>query len=632
MATRATARAARTVRCRLRPPIKFGEVSMDELKMTIYDKDSSAEAVILFDVGEYTDGDFTRHTRIKILKEDGYSWANVLIPVIRTVRSTAAALKNVRASTYNLVDGKIEETKLESDGKFKEEFVKGLNVMRFTMPKVKVGSIIEYKYELGGLGDWEFQHLIPCKWSEYRISVWDGVVFHVHFKGYLAPIVNEEKFEPCHGEQCQVRRWVMVDVPAFKMEPFIAHYRNYTSQVTFDIASIQPPGRAAILFMTNWDALRNRYNSTAFFDDNLRASGFLKKTARDLVEGMVNPDEKVKAIYNFVKTKLEWTGRNTMFTTDEPKRILEASKGSSGDINLILLSMLRYAGLPADPVLISTVENGFVRQEVPNSSQFNSVLVWSDYKARKILLDATDKHLSMDYLPQSCLNGSGYVAAENNFRWVELTGVPKTRHIISLDLQAEGNGDLNGSMSFSKTGYEARNTREKISKHGKNEYFKETFKGKALVIKDSVIENIDKINEALKERYSMTLSDYAQVSGDVMYIEPMIFAKTISNPFISETRTYPVDFEFPRETLFSLKLRIPEGFVVDELPQSKLAVLPDNAGKFVYSVSQTEGAVTITNQLSINKALFSQDEYPVLREFYNIVAAKHNEQIVLKRK
>ena len=34
-----------------KPPIKFGDVPIDQLKMTTYDKDSSASAVILADYG-----------------------------------------------------------------------------------------------------------------------------------------------------------------------------------------------------------------------------------------------------------------------------------------------------------------------------------------------------------------------------------------------------------------------------------------------------------------------------------------------------------------------------------------------------------------------------------------------------
>lgn len=37
-----------------KPPIKFGDVAMDVLKMQVYDKDTSAAAVVLADYGEST--------------------------------------------------------------------------------------------------------------------------------------------------------------------------------------------------------------------------------------------------------------------------------------------------------------------------------------------------------------------------------------------------------------------------------------------------------------------------------------------------------------------------------------------------------------------------------------------------
>ena len=63
-----------------KPPLKFGDVSIDEVKMTHCAADSSAAAVILFDYGvtrlNYTLSinrfilEFDRITRIKILKKE----------------------------------------------------------------------------------------------------------------------------------------------------------------------------------------------------------------------------------------------------------------------------------------------------------------------------------------------------------------------------------------------------------------------------------------------------------------------------------------------------------------------------------------------------------------------------------
>ncbi|HTE32789.1 MAG TPA: hypothetical protein VK666_20550, partial [Chryseolinea sp.] len=93
-----------------------------------------------------------------------------------------------------------------------------------------------------------------------------------------------------------------------------------------------------------------------------------------------------------------------------------------------------------------------------------------------------------------------------------------------------------------------------------------------------------------------------------------------------------VDFGSPEERIYMCKINIPDGYVVDELPQSKLLKLPENAAKYTYNLVQSGNTLSLTSSLQINNSLFSQEQYPNLREFYNQVVAKQAEQIVLKKK
>ena len=82
------------------PPEKFGKISIDDLKSKVCSMDSNAHAYFIFDFGEshfkyadtnvYSDDPdggkgfqlyFTRHYRIKILDSEGFSWANIEIPL-----------------------------------------------------------------------------------------------------------------------------------------------------------------------------------------------------------------------------------------------------------------------------------------------------------------------------------------------------------------------------------------------------------------------------------------------------------------------------------------------------------------------------------------------------------------------
>jgi hypothetical protein len=115
-----------------KPPIKFGKVSMEEMEMTVYDKDTTAEAVVLADYGVseilYNSNNgfelnFKTHVRIKILKKEGLEEANIEIPLYQS-SGTDEELGALKAVTYNLEDGKIVESKLSRKGCFYRRRIK----------------------------------------------------------------------------------------------------------------------------------------------------------------------------------------------------------------------------------------------------------------------------------------------------------------------------------------------------------------------------------------------------------------------------------------------------------------------------------------------------------------------------
>lgn len=82
------------------------------------------------------------------------------------------------------------------------------------------------------------------------------------------------------------------------------------------------------------------------------------------------------------------------------------------------------------------------------------------------------------------------------------------------------------------------------------------------------------------------------------------------------------------------KIIAPDGYILDQAPESKIMMLPGNAARFIYNVAASANGdwVSITSNFQINKNLFTQNDYLNLREFYNQVVAKEAEQIVFKKK
>ena len=164
--------------------IRFGKVDKAELEMTSYEVDTGAAAVILADIGSssiewnqvkgFFEMVFERHCRIKIMKNTGYDYANIEIPVYNST-STKQYVSNLKAFTYNLDNGKIAKEKLSKKSTFEEKYSENWNLFKFTFPNVKEGSVIEFSFRITSdwytIRTWEFQKDIPVMWSEYTVKI-----------------------------------------------------------------------------------------------------------------------------------------------------------------------------------------------------------------------------------------------------------------------------------------------------------------------------------------------------------------------------------------------------------------------------------------------------------------------------
>jgi len=235
-------------------------------------------------------------------------------------------------------------------------------------------------------------------------------------------------------------------------------------------------------------------------------------------------------------------------------------------------------------------------------------------------------------LPQRCLNGNGFVVSKTGYQWVNLLSPEKSKTVVTADLALASSGELKGKLKIDRSGYDALGTRKKYFSKGESEYLKDFLGTRPWEVSKSDFENAKEINKAFTESHEVVVNDYVTVVGDMLYLNPFILFREDANPFKLEKREYPVDFGALVEKVYLGKYAIPEGFQVDELPKSRVLVMPDKSAIYVYNVTQIGNTINILSNLQINKTVFAQQEYPNLREFYSQMVAKQAEQIVLKKK
>lgn len=649
-------------------PLKFGDVSKEELGMGLYANDSTAPAVILADYGTsailYRQNvgftlDFERITRIKILTKDGLRWGDFTIPLYKG-KSEEEKLVGLKAVTYNLENGKVVESKLKNEAIFRENESANWDLIKVTCPNVREGSVVEITYKINSpfvfnFQDWSFQTTIPTVTSEYRAQIPEYFFYDKYMQGYIPLDVSDETRESnairltsfersgdySGGSRATTdqidyqdikHRWVANNVPAFKPEPYMTSTVDYMTKINFELASIKYPNEPIKNIMGSWQDINKTMWESENFGGEITGNGFLKKTVEELTSGKVSSEEIMAAITNYVKENVAWNGNSGVFPSSTLRKVLENKKGNAADVNLLLGSMLEKAGIAARPVLLSTRSHGLLRVATPVMSQFNYVICVARVNDKAYLLDATERLLPVGMLPERCLNGQGLAVAKEGFEWIPLESKFKTKVVTSGDFEIKFDGGFEGTLKVDCNGYEALKNRKKYLVEGEAEYLKDFIGSHAWDVKSSEIQNAKDIHSNFIGIHNLLINENMVAAGDVIYIDPFLLRGYKENPFKSEKREYPVDFGSPMEETILLKLTIPDGFVVDELPESKVIMMPDNAARYLYNVSQSGNMIAVTSMFHINKSLFTQLEYPYLREFYNQIVAKQAEQIVLKKK
>ncbi len=647
-------------------PIKFGNATLADLQMTVYPQDSSASAVILCDYGvsrikfNQNQGfklEFERITRVKILRKEGLEHANFEIDLYHnnTGNEKASSIKGI---TYNLQDGKVIETKLASSNIFEEETAANWDRVKIAFPNVKEGSVIDLTYTVTSdffynFQDWEFQSTIPAKWSEYRAFIPEYFHYRQYLQGYVPVTINNLKkipnsitltysertssnnvtqsssqFEKVDFEESQYQ-WAIENVPAFKDEPYMTSRRDFVSKMNFELDYIKMPNQPIKPMMGSWEQINKEFYE--LYSQEIKGNNFLKNTVGDITAGLATAEEKITALCQYVKKNVQYENTYGKYTSKSLRKVLDDKKGNAAEINLLLASMLEKADVPVSAVLVSTRDHGLIREATPASTQFNYVIAAALVGDKTLLLDATEKLLPSNLIPERCLNGKGLLISDGEVRWVNLEAKLKSKSSTTAELTLQNENQLAGKLRRDFAGYAALSKREGFFSKGEEGYLKDLVGSRLWERQKSEFRNAEDLTNPFSEIHDIVVNENVTAAGDVVYIEPFIIDRLKTNPFVSDQRQYPVDFGSPSEHTFMYKLTVPANYKIEEVPTSKVLSLPGNAAKFVYNVNVNGNIVNITSIVSINKSMYVQEEYLHLREFYNQVVAKQSEQIVIRK-
>ena len=430
---------------------------------------------------------------------------------------------------------------------------------------------------------------------------------------------------------CEELIYAMEYIPAFIEEDYMTSKGNYLSAIKFELSEYKGFDGINKRFTETWKSVDKEFKGEKSVGRQLRKVDYLEKQLPEEYLSGANDLDKAKKVYSFIKNHFTWNSKTRLFSEVDVKDAFSNKIGNSTEINIALINALNAAGFDTEIVLLSTRNNGLPTKLYPVMTDFNYAIAKLNIDGQSYLLDATNKLMPFGKLPFNTLNSYGRIM---NFKkgsyWVDIVPNNNNRVLMSMDLEIDEDGNLNGTIKKMYSGYRALNQREKIKESSDDDYLEEIENGDKIIVNKYQNFNLDELKKNLKEEFDITIE--SNLNQNLMLINPFILSRISKNPFQLKERTYPIDFGYSRSFTYTLNLKIPEGYTVKSLPKDAGFKLPNSGGIYVFKIQQKESVLNIIYKFTIGKSYYLPQEYAYLKEFYTQIIKTQNSLITLEKK
>ena len=627
---------------------KYGDITTAELQMNAYQHDANAEAVILYenveisyDVSSSISIIYDYKIKIKILTNEGSSWANSQV-IIYDNTKIKETLHGLEAASYNMIDGRVKKVDLQNNYIFREKLDENSTAVKFSIPEVYAGSVIEYKYKIISnnifqIPEINMQHSIPVMHSRFIITAPEYFSFNYFNAGYANINIKTKRGT---GESnistgsyksnkfsTNIVWCEMENLPALKEEPHNWCIDDSKIKVEFEVSAISLPNGFFAKYTNTWKDVFNLLKYFGFNSD-LKTSYPFKKEVTAIKTSNLTDIEKIRKVLKLVQSKIQWNGKYAL-TSKKLSNAIQKGEGTSAEVNFILHSALADAGFDVAPVLLNPRSFGRIPTSFPTINKIHTFIVKINLKNTQIFVDGTDIHSDVNVLPINLLVDRARIyKITDDSGLVNLTNLTKSTYFSTIIGDIDESGVFTGMISNKYTNQSAYYFAKEYEKHNSKEnYIEYLEKERNIKIENIDIQGLDSttITETIKFTCGVNLTN------DYIYLNSLVFPFMSQNPFKQQKRILPVEFDFPVAYDIICNIRYPENYKIEEIPKNVKQSLNDNSMNYLYATQNVGNNLQMKFNFTIDKIVFPAARYNELRIFYGTIAQLSENQIVIKK-
>lgn len=572
--------------------------------------------------------------RIKIYNKDKASkYLDVEVPLYE-YSGEKETVSGLKAYTYNIENDKVITSKVEKDAKFKSKEQKNLFLQKFTFPNVKDGSIIEYQYQVNSpflqmLDKTYLEFDIPVIYEEYIFDFPRYLGYNYNFQGGLIPKYKQDKVEIMYGEDYYSLRLGFENVQPFKAENFIKNERNYITSVRPELNSTNF-NNIFKSYATSWDDIRDKLKEYDDFGVQLGKKSLARNVLSQDILSMTLPKEKANKILKFVQTSYTWNGNTGLFTENGIKSLLDTKIGNSAEINLYLIMLMREAGLNVSPMIMNTVNRGFLNISFPTIGAPNYVVACLEDNGSYYLYDATSKFSLPNLLPPRAYNYNAILLKEKKTEILQINNFIESKTYLDVEAKLNNDNTFEGKFkdrdtkTFAILSYdEYLDNKQDYEKKYKNKYTFTFNNYKSEVVNDNEFQT----------SFDFNSDGFVDGVGGKLIFNPLLFLYRQNHEFNqTESRKYPIEFVSPYETVKKVVITIPDNYKFENLPKSKKFKTEDDGIVYSYVVSTEGNKITVETSVKIDSDNFPREYYPAFKQIFDGITQLEGQLVTLVKK
>ena len=605
------------------------------------------------------------HYRIKIYNQSGESYAKFEIPLYSS-GGTKEKVRDIKAVTYNYTDGKLTSTKLEKDNIFNEETTENWDHVKFALPQVKAGSVIDVSYTIVTpyiytIPKWYFQHFIPVELSTFELYVPTYFGLTPVARGTI-PLEFTDKDSNKSFVDERYFSYQARQVPPIKEDKYVLNEEDYRCGIKFEIHSVQFPSEPIKYLSKDWISIGDNLIKHDRFGKEIKKK---HKDLQDVVENakaIEDLTQRLIFVYDYVRENYNWNKNIGIYGENGSRELIKNNSGNVGDINLLLINLLNKADISSYPVATKYRFSGFLSDVYPSLSELNYVLAYVNIDNKTYLIDATSKNIPIGMLPTRAINISGLLIKEKNSKIIPVQNPNHYQSVTMSNVEFDEENDClnfksNSRLSkYAATKYrinadendddedaqdvEATSATNNTSDESDNEGFDEESEDEYDEEEEELredeftvinLENFEDIYKPIKLEFHEVKNFTHKQIGNELFINCHFDMGITENPFTEESRDYPIFYSQLSDIRRIANFSIPEGYELASVPERLSMSIPSGGVQFLYEPKNIGDKISVTYYLKVASDIIMPEDYPGLVDLYDRIIKKQSEKIVLKR-